>query len=177
MATEKTVNQDIAPHPLEQRLEAAAAKPIRIAVNPGSAAEPDFDALVRDQRVDASALYPLISATRFDAVLDKFDVQGQPSEEVAQFQARIEEFILASEINPLLQDARVACNNDLCLAEFSSLSGPQLQGFVQEFLSGAESPLHPGGTVTRYEREGDGRHCIRLAFNSDPEIVALMMPR
>lgn len=138
-----------------------------------------YQSIVSDNVVDGVTLAAIMTSPVYREIVKELPNYTNKESDTVEYENRISDYINKSDVNPLLSDYDVACNNDVCFGYFASESKGELEDFFNEFIRGASSPTHKSGYVNSMEvyNSDTGIFEYRVSFNSNPEVKSIILPR
>lgn len=125
----------------------------------------------------ASNINQVLAANNYselmDVTADGIDLNGT----TIDYQKHITDYLLAQDNTSLLSDYRIACNNQFCLASFSSYDKNALTQLQQQLTDAKSTPLNASKVITDYQlTHSDNESELRMIFNSNPAIQGMVLP-
>lgn len=154
-------------------------KVVKKEINISDIGETLYQSVVSDKVVDGVALAAIMTSSAYREIVKALPNYTNNESDTVEYENRISDYINKSDVNPLLSDYDVACNNDVCFGYFASESKDELDEFFIEFIRGDSSPTHKSGFVNSMEvhNSDTGIFEYRISFNSNPEVKSITVPR
>jgi hypothetical protein len=148
-------------------------------INISDIGETLYQSVVSDKVVDGVALAAIMTSSVYRDIVKELPNYTNKESDTVEYENRISDYINKSDVNPLLSDYDVACNNDVCFGYFASESKDELDSFFTEFIRGPSTPTHKSGYVNSMEvyNSDTGIFEYRVSFNSNPEVKSITVPR